>query len=56
MSEEIVARLRQVQESTYGLSESLTQIRKLAGLAADHIIRLEEREKAIKSAIAVIKD
>jgi len=53
---DIVARLREVQDSSYGLSASFTQVRKLAGEAADRIQTLEDRERAIKAAIDAIKE
>lgn len=54
MTDDIVARLRDIEESTYGVGFGLTQIRKLAKAAADRIEKLERRESAVKSAIEAI--
>jgi archaellum component FlaC len=56
MSDDIVARLREIEESAYGLGASLTQVRKVAGKAADRIEQLERRERAVKAAVDAIKE
>ena len=54
MNDDIVERLCAVEESSYGVGFGLTQIRKLAKVAADRIEKLERRESAVKSAIEAI--
>lgn len=56
MTDDIVARLREIEDSAYGLGASLTQVRKIAGKAADRIEQLERRERAVKSAVDAIKE
>lgn len=56
MSDDIVARLREIEDSSYGLGASLTQVRKIARKAADRIEQLERREQAVKAAVDAIKD
>jgi len=56
MSDDLVQRLRSVQESHYGIGVSLTQIRRLAQQAAERIERLEQRERAMKAAIDAIRE
>jgi len=56
MSDDLLDRLRSVQESQYGLGVSLTQMRRLAQQAADRIEKLEQRERAVKAAIEAIKE
>ena len=55
MSDDIVARLRDIEESSFVMG--LTQIRKLAKVAADRIEKLERRELAVKFWIeAILKE
>lgn len=54
--DDIVTRLREIEESAYGLGASLTQVRRLAGKAADRIEKLEQRERAIRTAFDAIKE
>lgn len=56
MNDDIVARLREIEESAYGVGTSITQVRRLAGKAADRIEQLERRERAIKAAVDAIKE
>jgi len=56
MTDDIVARLREIEDSTYGLSLSPTQVRRIAGKAADRIEKLEKRIGEFKSAVQNIKD
>lgn len=56
MSDDLVQRLRLVQESHYGIGVSLTQMRRLAQQAAERIERLEQRERAMKAAIDAIRE
>lgn len=56
MSDDLVPKLREIEESSYGLSLCLSQIRKIAGKAADHIEKLESREHAVKAAIDALKE
>ena len=56
MADDIVARLREIEESGYGFGATLTQVRRLAGKAADRIEQLERRERAIKAAVDAIKE
>jgi DNA-binding transcriptional MerR regulator len=55
-ADDLLERLRSVQESQYGLGVSLTQIRRMAQQAADRIEKLEQRERAVKAAIDAIKE
>lgn len=56
MSDELIERLRSVQDSQYGIGVSLTQMRRIAREAADRIEKLEQRERSIKAAIDAIKE
>lgn len=55
MTDDIVARLREIEESNYGLGASLTQVRKVVGMAADRIEQLERRQQAVKAAVAELE-
>ena len=55
-ADDLLERLRSVQESQYGLGVSLTQMRRMAQQAADRIEKLEQRERAVKAAIDAIKE
>lgn len=56
MSEDLIQRLRSVQDSQYGLGMSLTQLRRMAQEAADRIEKLEQRERIVKAAMDAIKE
>ena len=56
MSDELIERLRSVQDSQYGIGVSLTQMRRIALQAADRIEKLEQRERAVKAAIDALKE
>lgn len=56
MSEDLIQRLRLVQDSQYGLGMSLTEIRRMAQEAADRIEKLEQRERIVKAAMDAIKE
>lgn len=55
MSDDIVERLREVAESSYGLGASLTQVRRIAERAAERIEQLERRQQALREAIDAVK-
>ena len=51
MNDDLIVRLRQIEESTYSLGQSITQVRKIAGNAADRIEELERKQQIMRSAI-----
>lgn len=55
MADDIVARLREVADSSYGLGVSLTQVRRIAERAAERIEQLERRQQALREAIDAVK-
>lgn len=54
-NQEIVDQLREISDSTYGLSMHISQVRKIAGLAADCIEKLTVKERAIKAAVEALE-